>query len=237
MSGLSHAEACRTLMAGNGLGALSTHAASHEGYPYCSLVQFGESENGDPLLLLSELAEHTQNLREDGRCSLLVWQKRSGVDPLAAPRVTLFGVAEPDADPALLERYLDRQPQARQYVGFMDFKLWRLEVERLRYVGGFGAMSWLRADAYRSALPDPVDRLADGIIQHMNEDHADALVQIVRHRLGREAEQVRMLDCDGCGYLVRLDNQETKRIEFSRRLSTSDEIRQEFIQQVREARA
>lgn len=236
MSGLTHAEACRTLLASADLGALATHAAHQEGYPYASLIQYAGAPNGDPLLLISELAEHTQNLREDGRASLLIWQGRRGLDPLAAPRVTLFGVVELDPDPEKLELYLDRHPQARQYVGFMDFKLWRLEVERARYVGGFGAMSWLGADAYRAAAADPVDKLADGIIQHMNEDHADALVQIVQHKLGREVLDAAMVDCDGTGYLVRLDGRETRRIEFSRRLSTSDEIRREFIQQVKEAR-
>lgn len=236
MSEISHAEASRTLLSAAGLGALATHAAHHEGFPYSSLVQFATAENGDPLFLVSELAEHTQNLREDGRASLLIWQGRRGVDPLAAPRVTLFGVVELDPDPEKLELYLTRHPQARQYVGFMDFKLWRLEVERARYVGGFGAMSWLTAEAYRAAQPDPVEKLADGIISHMNEDHADALIQIVQHKLNRTVESALMVDCDGAGYLVRLDGKETKRISFSRRLQTSDEIRREFIAQVKEAR-
>jgi hypothetical protein len=55
-------------------------------------------------------------------------------------------------DPALVaqarERYLAIHAEAAGYIGFGDFALWRLEVEALRYVGGFGRMSWVDPSAY-----------------------------------------------------------------------------------------
>ena len=46
----------------------------------------------------------------------------------------------------------------------------------LRYIGGYGRMSWVSRDAWLEATPDPLAADADGIVSHMNGDHADAMV-------------------------------------------------------------
>ena len=231
MSLLSHAERSRTLMrAGTGqLGTLS------EGYPYVSLIQYAVGPSGQPLLLISELAEHTQNLRLDPRASLLAWELQERVDPLAAARVTVMGTMV-EAPGDLLEVYLQALPQARQYARFKDFHLWSMEVERVRYIAGFGEMSWVNPQEYQAARPDPVAPLAAGVIQHMNEDHSDALLLLASQKLQRGVSQAVMVSCDGAGYQLRVDDRETVCFEFAQRCSNSDELRQEFIRQVGVAR-
>ena len=71
-------------------GALASLAES--GHPFGSLVNAATDYDGSPLLLLSRLAAHTQNLERDPRCSLLLSQSGKG-DPLAHPRVTVIGRA------------------------------------------------------------------------------------------------------------------------------------------------
>src|SRR3954467_2360470 len=56
----THAERCRTLVAGQRRGALSTLAADPPGYPYGSVVTFGLADDGDPLFFVSLMAEHTK---------------------------------------------------------------------------------------------------------------------------------------------------------------------------------
>ena len=53
-------------------GALGTHSASVEGYPFVSNVPYVLDGCCRPLFLLSGLAEHTRNLLADPRASLLV---------------------------------------------------------------------------------------------------------------------------------------------------------------------
>jgi hypothetical protein len=43
------------------------------------------------------------------------------------------------------------------YVDYGDFRCLRLRVTDVRYVGGFGLMSWVDAQAYAAAQPDPAD--------------------------------------------------------------------------------
>src|SRR4030095_14249759 len=53
------------------LGTLAAEAEI-EGWPFGSLAPFALAGDGTPLLLLSELAQHTRNLRRDARLSLFV---------------------------------------------------------------------------------------------------------------------------------------------------------------------
>ena len=74
----SDAELARTLTAGQRQATLCTLTA--DGYPYGSVVSYAVDDTGAPLLLISELAEHTVNARGDERVSMLV--------AAAAPRAT-----------------------------------------------------------------------------------------------------------------------------------------------------
>lgn len=61
----SDAELARTLTAGQRQATLCTLTA--DGYPYGSVVSYAADGAGAPLLLISELAEHTANARGDDR--------------------------------------------------------------------------------------------------------------------------------------------------------------------------
>jgi putative heme iron utilization protein len=151
----SDAERARSLIAGARTGALSTIARRPEGYPFGSLVTFAADPLGCPILLLSALAEHRQNLAARDEASLLVAEPaRSGEDPLALSRVTLLGrcrQVEAEAIDAARECFLRAHPNAAAYAGFGDFAFYCLSVEAIRYVGGFGRMSWVNAGEYQAA--------------------------------------------------------------------------------------
>lgn len=186
----THAERCRTLVEGARRGSLSTLAADPAGYPYGSVASYALDERGNPLFFVSLMAEHTQNALADPRASLLVAEQvPDGADPLASGRATLLGRMHrvPDADrDSIRDRYLAANPSAAYYIEFGDFTFFRLDVESIRYVGGYGRMSWVDADDYAAAEADPLaGEVSAGIIAHMNADHADAQVLYCRHLAGR----------------------------------------------------
>src|ERR1019366_2076552 len=185
----SHAERCRTLVASASRGALSTLAADPPGYPYGSVASYGLDDRGNPLFFVSLMAEHTQNAIRDPRASLLITEPvPEGADPLASGRVTLLGllstVAEDDRSTAR-GRYLEANPTSAYYIDFGDFTFYRLDVQSIRYVGGYGRMSWVDAAANARAEPDPLAAAAGGIIEHMKGNHAEAQVLFCRHLGGR----------------------------------------------------
>jgi heme iron utilization protein len=153
----THAARCRALVAGARSATLSTLARDPAGFPYGSLVTLASDGAGRPLLLLSELAEHTGNLHAHAEASILVTEPLGAHDqPLALGRVTLIGPCAPvsavERD-AVRKAFLVKQPAASEYVDFKDFAFYRLEPTALRYVAGFGRMSWVTAEEYRAATP------------------------------------------------------------------------------------
>ena len=121
-------------------GALATLLGEQ---PYASLVACADG-GGAPVFLLSELAEHTRNLRRDPRASLLL-AAADAADPLAADRATFVGRCVEAARDDVAAAYLAAHPEAASYLEMKDFGFWRLEVEAVRFIGGFGVMGWTRS--------------------------------------------------------------------------------------------
>src|SRR5947199_2827294 len=113
------AERARTLAYLGLTGALATLSRRHPGHPFASIMPYAVDDAGSPLLLISTMAMHTQNLQADARASLLVAQPDWAGDPLAAGRVTLMGDARPCPESeraAARASYLARHENARYWV-------------------------------------------------------------------------------------------------------------------------
>ncbi len=176
------AERGRTLVHLGRIGTLSTHSRKQPGFPFGSVMPYSADDCGQPVFLISSMAMHTQNLKADARASLLVMQE-SGDDPLGAARITLVGEVLPvpqSETAAARELYLSRHQNARYWVDFDDFAFYRMRLEDVYFIGGFGVMGWVDAQEYAHSLPDPLADASAGILRHMNEDHGEALVLLAR---------------------------------------------------------
>jgi putative heme iron utilization protein len=238
----TYAERARTLVHVGRAGMLATLSRRHPGHPFASLMPYAVDDAGRPLLLISSMAMHTQNLQADGRASLLVAQPDWAGDPLAAGRVTLMGGAQPvpEADVAAARAaYLAWQANARYWVDFDDFAFWRLDVVDVYFVGGFAAMDWVGAGEYATARPDPLADVAGGIIAHMNGDHADALRTYARAYAGVDAEEAVMVAVDRLGFKLRVTGagrRHSVRIAFPREVTTAGESRTVLVEMLKRAR-
>lgn len=133
-------------------GVLCTLSRKEDGWPFGSVVPYALSEANDPILLMSGLAEHTQNVLADDRVSLFLQDSAYAADPQTGPRATLLGRLERVSDAqtaSVRERYLQRIPEAASLFELGDFHLFILRVTRIRYIGGFGAMFWMPGEELR----------------------------------------------------------------------------------------
>ena len=239
----SFAERARTLVHLGQSGTLATVSRRHPGHPFASVMPYALDAQGRPLFLISTMAMHTHNLLADPRASLLVTQPGWTGDPLAAGRVTVMGQASrlPAAEvEAARAAYLARHEAAKFWVDFEDFAFWRLDPLDVYFVGGFAAMDWVTAETYLAAAPDPLAEAAAGIIEHMNADHADALVAYARAFAGEPADEATMTAVDRLGFRLRVragDRLHGVRIAFPREVRTAEDARVVLIEMVREARA
>ena len=242
----SYAERARTLMHLGRVGSLSSLSRKQPGFPFGSVMPYGLDDAGRPIFLISTMAMHTQNLQANPHASLLVAQPDAGGDPLGASRVTLLGNATPMAEPGSEKDvaearalYLARYPNSKHWVDFEDFSFYRMDVVDVYYVGGFGVMGWVSASDYEHAKPDPLADVATGIIQHMNTDHADALILLAKAFAGLESQEAAMTSVDRLGFHVRLrteDGMRGARIAFSREVTSAAEARTVLVEMVAQAR-
>lgn len=238
----SLAEKAKTLTVQGGQSTLSTMSKKHPGYPFGSLMPYGLTDVGEPTFLISSMAMHTRNVLNDPRATLLITQADSP-NPLGAGRISLMGDVElvegEDAIRDVATDYLTRNPAAQNWMHFGDFKFFRMKLLEIYFVGGFGVMGWIGADEFKTAKPDPLADFADGIIQHMNDDHRDSMVEMAKHYSGLDAVDAEMTAVDRLGFNLRVQTEEGmkgSRIAYPEPVESGSDIRKVFVEMVKQVR-
>jgi heme iron utilization protein len=229
----------RSLLRRSRQGALATLMAG-TGDPYCSLVNVASHADGSPILLISQLALHTKNILGDARVSLMLDERAAG-DPLEGARIMLAGHAEQagaDDATALRRRYLNAHPSAEAFVEFKDFAFFRIWPTAAHLVAGFGRIVDLAPERFLTDISDATALLEaePGAIEHMNEDHRDAMNLYATKLLGAEAADWRCTGCDPEGMDMQAEAT-TLRLEFPERVTNGNELRKMLVRLVGEARA
>jgi heme iron utilization protein len=237
----THAERARTLVSRIPTGTLCTLALEPAGYPYGSFVTVA-FDAGNPVFLISALAEHTKNLERDSRASLMVAES-GAEDPLANGRVTLLGPCtriEKDGDSARAA-FLAVHPNATYYADFRDFAFWILRVNAIRYIGGYGRMSWISQEEWQAAEADPLAPFAAAVIAHMNNDHRDAMVLCCKaFSKATDISAATMSGVDRYGFDMSAKTPEGPRpvrVAFPTAVRTPEEVRATMVAMVKDARS
>ena len=205
--------------------ALATQA---DGQPFAGLVTPATAADLSPLLLLSDLSEHTRQLRRDPRCALLAVGEPVDANPQTAPRLTVLASAAIDKSPDLRARYLSVHPYAEPYAGFGDFHVWLLSPTHAAFVGGFAQARKMR---FADLQPDApaiaaLQQAAGAIMAHCNADHPDAMAAIAG---GLGAWRMVGVDTDGCDLAIETADQPVRRVAWDRPATTPEDVRRELI--------
>jgi putative heme iron utilization protein len=220
-------------------GALATLMPG-SGDPYCSLVNVASHPDGSPTLLLSRLAVHTKNILADSRVSLMLDERAEG-DPLEGARIMLAGRAEKasgEAAEILRRRYLSAHPTAEAFVEFKDFSFFRIIPSGSHLVAGFGRIVDLKPEQFLTDLSGAEGLLEAeaGAVEHMNEDHREAMELYATRLLGAESADWRCTGCDPDGMDMQAGNK-TLRLDFPERVTSGAELRKMLVRLAGEARA
>jgi putative heme iron utilization protein len=215
-------------------GALCTLSKRFDGHPFGSITPYLVDHDGSLLILISTLAEHTKNIEQDSRVSLITHDQR---DPhiQTQGRVTMLGNAEqvPDRKQIGL-RYLRYFPEAGSYFAMHDFSFYRIRPLAVRYIGGFGRIHWVDMEKY-ALQPYPLITEESGVIAHMNSDHQDTMRNYCSHFHRCTALDVEMLGIDIDGFDVRADNQ-VLRFDFAQPVTDAQQARKVLVEMARIAK-
>ena len=220
----SPAAVARRLLRGATTAALATAASTAGGWPYASLALLAVDHDASPILLISDLAEHSRNIAADNRVSVLVAGDAGLDDPLDGPRASLKGRAERSDDSRHRARFLARHPTAAVYADFRDFHVWRVAAESAHFVAGFDRIHTIAASDLLYDAPRALAAAEADILAHMNDDHADAVALYARTLLGARGKGARLIGIDPEGCDIRVGAR-VMRLDFDRTIADAQEAR------------
>jgi len=229
----------KTLLRSARFGALATLDPA-DGAPQATRVAVATDIDGTPLILVSALSAHTKALAADPRCSLLVGEPGKG-DPLAHPRLTLKARAEKleretPAHAHAARRYLNRHPKGKLYADFPDFAFFRLVPESALLNGGFARAYRLKREELLTGGPlETFLDMEQRALDHMNEDHADAVENYAVHFTRAERGNWLLTGIDPEGVDLSKGD-DVRRIFFDAPLNDASEVRPALVELAKKAR-
>ncbi|CAO2822082.1 unnamed protein product [Amaranthus hypochondriacus] len=236
-------EEIRTVLANSTRAMLSTFSKKYNGYPSGSMVDFSCDVDGTPILAVSSLAVHTQDLLANPHCSLLVAKDPEDRTDLV---ITLHGnaVAVTDDDQETVRAaYLAKHPTAF-WVDFGDFQFLKIQPQVIRYVSGvatavLGSGEFNREE-YSAAKVDSISQFSKPIASHMNKDHEEDTKLIVQHSTTIPVESAYILDVDHLGFNVKASCQGKTyklRVPFPRPAMDRKDVKTLIVEMLQAARS
>ena len=230
---MTRGDEARRLVRRHYSGALATQSLKFPGYPYASSLPFCTDQRGRVVVLISHLAEHTQNADRDPKTGFLVSPLTRDLQEQA--RVSMIGDIAPVDDAAIASRYLRFFPEAREFLQIGGFRFFRIEPRSLRYIAGFGSIHTIATESFLAPAYPIADAESD-VIEHMNVDHARNLIDYWRHVRGKAPESAEMIGVDCDGFDLRADG-EVLRISFGTEVKDAGEARAELVKLAQASRA
>ncbi|XAR68653.1 hypothetical protein NMG60_11003851 [Bertholletia excelsa] len=236
---LPKVEEIRTVLYHSSRGVLSTSLQqNHADDPSSSMVDFACDAHGYPILAVSGLAVHTQDLLANPRCSLLVAKDpEDGTDLVITLHGDAISVSEKDRE-AIHEAYLLRHPNHIK-ADSCDLQYVCIEPKVVQYVSGNAAAEFTKEEYY-AAKVDPIYQFSMPISSHMNKDHVEDTKLIVQHSTSIPVDSAHMLDVDSLGFNVKAGYQGNAfklRVPFPRPAKERKDVKTLIIEMLRAAKA
>jgi putative heme iron utilization protein len=213
-------------------GVLSTISLDVEGYPFGSVVPYCLSEKVEPVILISNIAQHTKNINADSRVSLTVFDSQKG-DIQANARITYIGDAVKDDDSYLKDKYINSVTDSIKYFEFHDFSIYKIVLKKIRFINGFGKIYWVNPEDF--ILENTIKNAENRIINHMNNDHLDSIIKYCKFYKQIETTDVKMLGIDTEGFDVLYDKFNLLRFTFENPISDAGQARDILVKMAKEA--
>ncbi len=183
-------------------GVLSTISKENKNYPFGSFVTFASFINRSPVFYLSDIAQHTKNLNYKSHgCLTIVSLSKKIKDKQNNARLSLMGdlvKIKENETKNLKEKFYSLRPESKSYENFHGFNFYKLIVNKVRWIGGFGKIGWLNIDNWKDNNIQWSSKEND-IIDHMNSDHSNTISAALNcvHSIKDNSAKILQLTIDG----------------------------------------
>tara|TARA_Y100000589_G_scaffold179942_1_gene170353 strand:+ start:9435 stop:10163 length:729 start_codon:yes stop_codon:yes gene_type:complete len=218
------------LLRNSNSGVLSTISKKNNDYPFGSLTTFITCRNRTIYFYLSDIAQHTINFKNNSKACLTILSNKKEDDTQNSQRLTLMGdikdVAEEDLE-YCKNKFHYVFPESKKYAQFHGFNFYQLEINSVRWIGGFGKISWLDLEDWKKNIPE-WKNAENSIIDHMNKDHSNSIVSSLNAQHSIKDKNANMIFITIDGYHVKC-KKGCFFIQLDKTCNTTDEYRKELI--------
>ena len=129
-------------------------------FSYSTFTMVAFDYDLSPILLLSNLSEHTTNILNNQDVSLMLCEEQKLYqffpkfenkipsidyeDPMSRPRITLIGRIKKTNDIHIKKRFLSRHPASKLYSNFGDMNFYKINIKSAHLIGGFAQVKWFK---------------------------------------------------------------------------------------------
>ena len=211
-------------------GILSTISAKKDEYPFGSFVTYISGRDRKIYFYLSDIAEHTKNIKNNPKSCLTISRNKKSGDKQDSERLTLIGnicLVDKKHVNFCKERFHTFFPESKRYAEFHGFNFYQLEIIHARWIGGFGKICWLNAFEWKETNNDWQNE-EKNIINHMNSDHQNTIVDALMKQHNIKDNTVKMLSLTNDGYYTKA-KEGIFFIQLNKMCKTSNDYRKELI--------
>ena len=219
-------------------GVLSTISVRNEGYPFGSFVTYITDVDRSVIIYASNIAQHTINLKENSKSCLTLFKIDDDLDKQNSSRMTLLGDLqsmpenEIDETRARFEEFL---PESKKYAAMHDFNFYRLHIDQIRWIGGFGKIAWLDNKDWKQFKPKWMSNKTS-IIDHMNKDHTNNISASLNAQHNVQDPEAKMFALSIDGYFVKSEDK-IYFISFERVCKNAKEYKDILVEQANQYRS
>ena len=201
-----------------------------------------------PILLLSDLSEHTKNIQKKNSVSLMLCEEKklykffpkfdnkfsSYEDPMSRPRVTLIGKLKKTKDSNDRRRFISRHPASNLYANFKDMNFYKMDVKSAHLIGGFAQVKWFTSEDILCKNVSNFKNSEEDIINHMNLSHKTSIKIYIKNLMQNEIPSTQrkgdwnITGVDPDGFDLR-KKKITARFFFEKEISNAKKLRGVFV--------
>ncbi len=217
-------------------------------FPYSSFILTAFDYDLSPIIMVSDLSEHTKNLGYNNLASIMLYEEQKMYkffpkfnlndkkeffyeDPMSRPRVTLIGKLRKTKSKVHKDRFLSRHLASNLYAGFEDMNFFVMDILAAHLVGGFAQVKWFSNNDLKCKDFENFEKYENQIIEHMNNCHSESLKEYVRAFIPEYFENDsnwKLIGIDPDGFDLRMGSK-ILRYSFDKQINDPKKLKETFV--------
>ena len=180
----------------------------YDDFPFGSFTTYITGQDRSIYIYASNIAEHTKIfLKIQNR--ITIFKIKENQDKQNSSRLSIMGDFKNQKEEDIkncADRFFKFLPDSESYSSVHDFNFYKMKPNKIRWIGGFGEISWLNDKFWISDNPD-WSKDEDSIVSHVNNDHKDVIIATLKGMYNIYDKNVEVLSLSIDGYYLKTNNE------------------------------